>query len=327
MGVAIIVIILFHFSFCFPFPVSDLLSFGYLGVDVFFFLSGFGLYFSMSKKGTRPSTFYKNRFRKLFPEFWLVLLLAFFIDGDFSAGSFSGLLWKIFTVGYWIQKPYMFWFISAIVGFYIVFPLYYKAVQRKGLPAAFWSIGIGLLLMAAYALVMIFCYGNENKGGILILSIARVPVFFVGSLSAYLLKNNRDFRLSASVKWLAVLVSILLTVALFYVRLHFPQYLRTCSLSFIPFIIVAPMICVLLSLAFEHHPQGISSWLSKVGMISLELYMLHVWFRTLFFYSFSQSFGRPLAALVIVVISLLASILLYQINKLLLQPLFAKLVK
>ena len=49
MGVAMLWIVFYHFGFHTPI-ISHLTRFGYTGVDIFMFLSGFGLFYSLQKK-------------------------------------------------------------------------------------------------------------------------------------------------------------------------------------------------------------------------------------------------------------------------------------
>lgn len=77
MGAAIIFIVLFHMSL----PRSDaffgLRRCGNIGVDMFLFLSGIGLWFSWVKN---PSTkqFYKRRLLRIFPA-WLIMSSLYYI--------------------------------------------------------------------------------------------------------------------------------------------------------------------------------------------------------------------------------------------------------
>ena len=50
MGVAIIWVMLYHLGDIDVSVISVIFGVGYGGVDIFLFLSGFGLYFSLSKK-------------------------------------------------------------------------------------------------------------------------------------------------------------------------------------------------------------------------------------------------------------------------------------
>lgn len=149
MGVAIIWIIAFHFAMygnLLRFQAVDFLfGCGYLGVDIFFFLSAYGLCYSLNSHSIRG--FYYNRARRLFPAY-LVFLTALFLAFPNSKGS----LW-IKTALFQITGLSTFakldieWFIPALTILYLLFPLIYKAVKflyGKG-P---WAVSIIIALVS-----------------------------------------------------------------------------------------------------------------------------------------------------------------------------------
>ena len=77
MAISMLAILLTHLKASFGVYALDrvaLLCQG--GVDVFLFLSGFGLYYS-GMKSDNPLRFYSKRFKRIFPSFWVVMLLTF----------------------------------------------------------------------------------------------------------------------------------------------------------------------------------------------------------------------------------------------------------
>lgn len=60
---------------------------GYWGVDIFVFLSAYGLYFFFQKQGYSISQFYKRRVFRLLPAYYFVLFCIFFIDVFFEEKS------------------------------------------------------------------------------------------------------------------------------------------------------------------------------------------------------------------------------------------------
>ena len=74
MGFAIIGILLFHSRIAVPY-IDNLFVIGYGGVDIFLFLSGFGLFFSFSENQNLAS-FYKKRFLRIFPAYIFIVFLS-----------------------------------------------------------------------------------------------------------------------------------------------------------------------------------------------------------------------------------------------------------
>ncbi|MFV0538204.1 MAG: acyltransferase family protein [Dysgonomonas sp.] len=77
MGIAILWIMLFHSNLDVSFfTIFDLIkSIGNAGVDIFMFVSGFGIYYSLIK-GVSLKTFYKNRLWRILP-YYLPIVIIF----------------------------------------------------------------------------------------------------------------------------------------------------------------------------------------------------------------------------------------------------------
>ncbi len=166
MGVAILWVMAFHLPSHTGNPIlGSILDAGYGGVDIFLFLSGFGLYFSMSKKNVTVRQFYKKRFCRILPEFWLFLLGLFIVSMNFDFHSFCWLIYRATTIGYWIPgTPYTLWYISCILFFYLIFPPYFRLFKKKGIVVPGLAVLIGIILIIIYGLVSVFCFDNENRG-------------------------------------------------------------------------------------------------------------------------------------------------------------------
>lgn len=242
---------------------------------MFLFLSGFGLYYSLSKKNSSLSAYYKSRFLRIFPEYWLFLLCAFFISMDFSHNSFCDLIWNASTIGYWIGKPSSHWYISCIVLFYALFPVYYRQFQKYGIKLSVLYVALGLLLIVLYGAIMVLFHDNENIGGYTILSISRIPVFIIGSLFGYAAKEQVDSKFIKRLIILFFCLSPFAVGALALSKLYFRDYLWTCSLYFIPFIAITPPLCLLSASLLDRIPKVFDKALGWVGALSLELYLVH----------------------------------------------------
>ena len=314
MGFAILWIMLYHF----PVPTDLFLldfikSIGYGGVDVFLFLSGFGLYFSMSRKNFILKKYYKSRFFRIVPEFWLVLGIVFLIQMDFSARNFSALLFRASTIGYWIGHQDETWFISCILFLYAIFPLYFKLFQKHGIKTSLAFIGAGLTLILIYALICVFAYNNKNFGGFTILTIARLPIFFIGAVFGHWTKDGCNFEFNKKRKILVWTATAVAFGALIFFMNFMPSSLQTCSLSYLPYMIITPVLSIALAYFFEKC-DTISKIFTVMGLMSLELYLCHIYLYKLF-YVFIDYLDKNSACVMILLISLFTSYPLYFVNK------------
>jgi peptidoglycan/LPS O-acetylase OafA/YrhL len=131
-GLAILMIILSHIGY---FLVSDhrflwpLSIAAGVGVNLFLFLSGFGLTASQLQKNLSIWQFYKRRLLKLFTPFWLVLVIFLILDffllkinysWDYIGRAFLG----IFThADLYADINSPLWYFTFILGYYLLFPL------------------------------------------------------------------------------------------------------------------------------------------------------------------------------------------------------------
>lgn len=205
-AVAVIAVILFHLG---------LLPNGYLGVDIFFVISGYlitGIIFREACRGTfRLTSFYERRIRRILPLALFVtaaaLCIGFFVmlpdDLENLAQSViatnffaNNILQAITTRNYWDvvneYKPLMHtWSLGVEEQFYLIYPLLFLFVQRFGtgylLPAiAFILVASLLLFLAPFPDYQKFYYlpfrfFELSAGGLVAIRQARRPVVVVGS--------------------------------------------------------------------------------------------------------------------------------------------------
>lgn len=316
MGVAILWIMLYHIPAKGGIPViTQILEVGYGGVDIFLFLSGFGLYFSLSNKETSLSLYYKKRFFRILPEFWIFLIFDYIVTMNFSFRSFVELLYKSTTIGYWIPgTPYELWYVSCILLFYSLFPFYFRIFKKKGILVPLAAIILGFILIVSYAIIMVVEFENKNVGGLVILTISRIPVFFIGTIFGYLVKDNIYIAQLNRVKAIAVILFALAVLSLFIFINYFEAYLWTCSLYWLPYIVIAPILCIMLALLFDKMPNIVNNVFSNIGLISFELYIMHIYVFEHLENKLSNSFGTHISMPAILIISFVFAFLLYRIN-------------
>ena len=155
-GFAIFAIIFSHIGYFlisdhqFLFPLSIMAG---VGVNMFLFLSGFGLTMSQMKKEETTGTFYRRRVLKLLIPFWLILI------------SFLTLDWFVLQIGYskeFITKAFFgiftqaqifndlnspFWYFTLILFYYLLFPIVFSKKYA-------WLSGIVLYGLSYTVIVM-----------------------------------------------------------------------------------------------------------------------------------------------------------------------------
>lgn len=171
LGIAIILVILYH-MYCKTPECLPLLPFckGSIGVDIFLFLSGFGLTNSYMKNST--VRFYQNRLTRIYPLFFLFAVfrsIMYLYEGDQL--SLWDWICNLTTLSYYQIGGRVFdWYISAIILLYLAFPVFYRISK--------WYV----ILILAYA-ITIFLWIEGRPYFIYECLIARIPIFMTGILA------------------------------------------------------------------------------------------------------------------------------------------------
>lgn len=115
MGVSMLMVILFHQHFLNSRFFDLFHALGDRGVDIFFFLSGIGIYHSLSHNNL--SRYFSNRFWRIVPAVFIAGLLKFSFGG-FAESFFSCMFGDI-------------WFIYGIAFCYLLAPFLYRVLNRN----------------------------------------------------------------------------------------------------------------------------------------------------------------------------------------------------
>lgn len=143
------------------------------GVDIFVLLSGMGLYYSASKY-FNIRDYFKKRVIRIFPIYAFVILCVLLLKGTFD---FQRYVLLTTTIGYWTQGICFDWFIPNLILMYILFPLFYKIIEKKML----YGILITILVWG-----VIFCLPD----GATFQALYRFPIFFLGVIIGKYLINR-----------------------------------------------------------------------------------------------------------------------------------------
>jgi peptidoglycan/LPS O-acetylase OafA/YrhL len=163
--------------------------FGHYGVQMFVFLSAYGLYLSYQNKPIRYWPFVRSRVWKLWPAFFLAVLFLIALTiittrrlyhPDLYGGALLRLsLLSNLVPGKSFDVVGPWWFYSMIVQFYLLFPLLRNLFNRYGV----WPLA--LLSALSWLLQMLFTAKLNSLGWTLnTLVIGHLPVFCLGFVFA-----------------------------------------------------------------------------------------------------------------------------------------------
>lgn len=273
MGFSIIWVMLFHLG------ISDriincITRFGYLGVDIFLFLSSYGLYYSI-KKDSSITHFYKKRFLRILPSYYIVLLSIFIITCLYS-GTFDliQLFEKMSFLGYFIPSlewPYFLWYIPAILFLYSIFPLLYKNLEK--LKEKRFLLPLFILLTIINFLLTDYIFDNNYDKG-LILLIPRTFIFILGLIWADVEYHN--IEKVCKHKTIFILLFFLSLFIILICDIFLTEYtIRFFMFDYITFIFGIAGIFIIWIFLYNIFPNVIKKIIIFSGSHSLELYCIH----------------------------------------------------
>lgn len=134
-------------------PVDLLFSFGQEAVLVFFFLSGFVIFFNEKDRSRHPRGYYLRRLRRIYPTMLVAMVVSTIlwamglISAEFSWSSLVGTLFALQDIPFLkpgvIVDPYLgnspLWSLSYEIFFYAVFPAV-MVIWRRSERVARWAV-------------------------------------------------------------------------------------------------------------------------------------------------------------------------------------------
>lgn len=285
-GLSIISIILHHFfedvrnytSSGAMYNIADIhhIIIGAIGVDVFVFLSGMGLYFSM-KKNSNIRIFYFRRFKRLAVPY-LMIGGIFWIIRDIFILKYSAqqFLLDLTTLSFWMQGVGIVWFVSFISVMYLLYPAIFKIFDRENQKSKFAFFVLLMMIWLALIGLLYLKFGNVFSN--IHNALWRVPIFIFGAYIAEKIYKKEKFDF-----WVYILLALSALIKIVYIIFYYIgvesaksiMLNRMVSELFTP----AMIFIVFLLLIFVH--SRIRKLLADIGSISLELYVSHVTIRAI----------------------------------------------
>lgn len=269
MGLAMLLVMLFH-TYQAPIPLqvlSRIRNFGYLGVDVFIFLSGMGLRISLSK---RPALgpYFGRRAIRILPAYWLVVGTYGLWLRWMGRTRLINVVWSLSTLHYWFHIPDTFnWYIPALIAFYVLAPFYGRLLQKVRYQGLL-TVCVFPLSFALYRLAASLGASHIND------FLFRLPAFAMGCLVGERLASGKAVERREWAGW-GALAAVGIGVILLSVTGRLGLFIPACYL----FGAILVPVCLLTAWVVGRIPWGwFGAFLRAVGGSSLEIYLLNVVF-------------------------------------------------
>lgn len=309
-GLAVTFVVLFHLQ------ITGISS-GFLGVDIFFVVSGFLM--AILYKDGKPKQFFERRARRLLPAYFttviFTLIISFFIVlPSESSQVIKQSLYSMFfenNFGFWMQNSYFsksdfnpllhLWSLGVEIQFYLIVPLLVWFFRKS-------KILLPLCLLASFS-ACIFFLGISPKTSFFMMPF-RIWEFLIGFIVAYY------FSINGSIKYKKYnyigLISLLFLFATPFLHIDGESLNRIFGHPgfYALFACVFTAITIAFGLPKYITNSVLGRILEKLGNYSYSIYLVHFPIIVLYLYEpFSGTNLHPKSGLDIIIILLLITIM------------------
>ena len=307
-ALAVLVVIFFHAGL-------DLFSGGFVGVDVFFVISGYLISSliieDIENKKFNISDFYHRRLRRLLPALFVVMFIslpfAWFLMSPSQMKDFSQSLIAVSLFGsnflFWKEhgyfqldakeKPFLHtWSLGVEEQFYFIFPLLILVIWRFGKNNIFW-----LIVFVAFLSLMLSQWGpSVQSTANFYLLPTRLWEILSGSIVAFII-NKKGIK---SNNYLAALglVAIMYSSIIYTEKIQYPSFYT-----------LLPVTGTMAILIFADKKTYIAKCLSydffvKIGLVS---YSAYLWHQPIF--AFAKIYFEKNLSIIIIILLIIITII------------------
>lgn len=293
-GIAILMVIFSHIGyflfsdhhFLYPLSVG-----GGVGVNIFLFLSGFGLSRSENSLKKTAFQFYKKRLKNIYVPMWFVIIPFFILDTYLLGRNYSPTTVLQNILGFFptsnidisVNSPL--WYFTLILFYYLIFPLVYR--KEKPIISAL------LVLLIGYFIVNLNLPVTKD---VLKLYKLHLLAFPLGIIFAYLFNNNHAMNFKNKLQKLQIsnfkstllrfILIILVSLLFVYTSIHSDVGEKISSEALISVITTASLVLIVLIMKVQ------SNIFIILGRYSYQIYLIQwpLMYRYDFIYKYTPPF-------------------------------------
>lgn len=235
----------------FPDSLVSVIGYGGIGVTMFAFLSGIGLWHSLDNNDDILN-FYKKRIKRvIIPYFFIAIPFCLFLDIYVKKDAML-FIQEVTCVGYWINGRGA-WYVAWLIPVYAAYPLYGRIAHNRN-----WLSAV----LAIVEIIMIALIGIPIR----FQSVAAATLaFLIGDFLAKFIKANSVWAIRGA-------ASLIL-----FAPVYFFGILRTQTMYVISFACIGISLCAILAVVLDHGIKSMKRMLAEVGGVSLESYLFNIY--------------------------------------------------
>lgn len=299
-GVAILLVVFLH-----NFNFMNYFFFGWLGVDLFFVLSGFLITDILLNSLDKPHflrNFYIRRVLRIFPLFYLTLIIcllilpniksihldaSYYTDNQFWLWTYLQNWLFVFKEPHGDKILLHTWSLAVEEQFYLVWPVTILLIRK---PKILLTIAILTLLFIVVARYMVWIYQVEDLAYSSLYTFTRIDGLCIGSIVALLMRINPGFLK----KYTLIIVLLMAVVNFGFYFINNQQSFTLPYLAFAGYTTFAVLFGILVYEAVSGESTVIqflfnNGLLKFFGKISYGLYVYH-WPVYILLFSFFREF-------------------------------------
>lgn len=319
--VAAFSVVLYHYTFrgyyadnlspvAYP-ALESVCKYGYLGVNLFFMISGYVILMSAYKKSLPH--FFVSRISRLYPAYWVACTLTFLVV-CFFAPSKNTAAWSYY---YDLSLP----------KYLVNLTMLQRFVGAVNVDGVYWTLGVELSFYALISLLIFYklfdrllsilvgwlaitaILGPDATSSFTLLLFPQYSPFFIAGMLFYLLQT----RFAPS--WtLAALLGLSLLLAMRSIAWESGAYSRHFGQVFSPLVgqtLLVSFYVVFWLIARGRLTLASHSWLAMAGALTYPLYLLHHNIGFILFYRLGTSVNKYLLLLFLIGIMLFGAYLIH----------------
>lgn len=284
---------------------------GKVCVPIFLILSGYGLGIS-TNAGFNVKNFYKKHLTKLYFNYWITITISFLVGIIFFRGKAYDLLGNtailkiiINYTGLQYLNGYMgynssWWFITAIVMLYLLFPLIHVMIKKTN------------VIFILFSFILLFPSALSFEFYNLKWVTFNFFPFIVGVFLAEVNFFESIEKLNAPRAKLYILFMIIGLYAFFIpTRLRYGMTFEGYALDNLFAILI-----IIFNFLYLNKIKYLNSFFILIGKYSMDMFLIHGFVVTLYTAEITYSLKNPIIMFIFVlIVSLFISILLYNFKK------------